>query len=144
MKNTYLLIAVIILMPVSWFVLLKLFSRYSGWNKLSTAYPFIDDTQSRKFHFQTIRFGSSNLPVTVGVNEQYLTLNMFFLFKFGPAVTIPLQDISGRETYGFFHNFVELSFKNAPDIRFSITYYLAEKIESVSGNKWKYIREQKT
>jgi hypothetical protein len=147
MDKKYLLLVTILVFPFLWLIILKVISYLSGWNSLTSKYPFIDDMQVRKYYFQSIKFGSAkyNSCITVGVNEEYLSLGMFFLFKFGhSSITIPIRDITGKETEGFFNNYVDLSFINAPGISVSISNNLADKIESASGYKWKYMRLQKS
>jgi hypothetical protein len=66
-----------------------------------------------------------------------LYLSLSFVFRPGkPPLYVPWQDIATREGRFLFWNYVELRFRQAPNVYLQISKILAQKVALASGGSW--------
>jgi len=130
---------------------IKIASYISGWNNLAKLYQTQEKFEGRKWFSQRIGFRSADYGrvVIIGVNNTGLFLGMQLFFKLGhPDLVIPLRELSGKETaFRLFgkiklHKYVKVTFESAPGVYITMAKSLADSIEEVVGNRWKYERLQ--
>jgi len=75
--------------------------------------------------------------LTLWVGEQGLQLHMMFLFAINSRdLFFPWTDVSVSRGRRFFFDYVELHFRQAPDIPLRIYGKAAERVREAAGNNW--------
>lgn len=107
-----------------------------GWQALARVYPDTPQSEGRRFHFRSARFGawvSYNSSLSVGANPWGIRLAVWPLFRLGhPPLFIPWNEISARLERQLGMRVVVLSFTRIPTTSVRISYGLAQKLAGES------------
>jgi len=123
-----------------WFGVNLVISFVSGWAELARVYRFRGQFLGETWSFQSgqmrMLMGIGN-AMKVGADQQGLYLSLLFMFRPGkPPLYVPWQDIATREGRFLFWNYVELRFRQAPNVYLQISKVLAHKLAMASGGNW--------
>jgi hypothetical protein len=103
-----------------------------GWRQLAKHYRANNPFLGKKFYFQSASMKGMtnyNKVLTIGVNREGLFISALFIFRLGhPPLLIPWPEITFKEKEGNFYDRCELRFARSPDIPFTISKKLREKI----------------
>jgi hypothetical protein len=112
----------------------------SGWTELARVYRFRGKFLGESWSFQSgqmrLLMGIGN-ALKIGADQAGLYLSLSFVFRPGkPPLYVPWQDIATREGRFLFWNYVELRFRQAPNVYLQISKILAQKVALASGGSW--------
>lgn len=135
------------LMFAAYFVVLWLFvswliSHLSGWVALARIYAATAKPSGVPVRLGVGRIGCSALGqfrniLTAWVGEQGLQLHMLFLFAVNSRdLYFPWTDVTVRRGHHLFSDYVELHFRQAPDIPLRIYGVAAERLREAAGANW--------
>jgi hypothetical protein len=120
-----------------WLFVLHLLARMGGWRDLAASYGTTGPVEGRTFWFKTARLGavSYNSCLTFTAGSAGLRIAVLFLFRpsHSPLV-IPWSDISATEHRGRVFRYVDLQFKEQPQVRLRVFRGLAEALINAGGN----------
>ena len=123
-----------------WLGITILLSRIGGWAALAAVYRFPGTFSGERWAFQSAQLRwtvNYRRSLTIGVNADGLFLDVFSLLRIGhPSLFIPWSDISisARKVLGF--TYLELQFRQAPDIAFKVNEQLGQRIAAPAGSSW--------
>ena len=125
-----------------WLFVTWLLSHTSGWVTLARIYPATGDATGIPVRLRAVRMGRSGLGqfrnvLTLWVGAQGMQLHMLFLFAINsPDLFVPWSDISVTRGRQFFFDYVELQFRQAPEIPLRIYGKSAERVQEAAGADW--------
>ncbi len=132
-----------------WLVISFMGSFFGGWWLLTNGYRCQKKLTGTTWLFQSGSMGRG-IAASMGINAEYgmfliVTANddglgmsgIPYLLPFHPQLFIPWEEISVRQMRAFFIiPQVVLTFAAHPDVRFSISNRLADKIQAATGQNW--------
>jgi hypothetical protein len=122
-----------------WAFVVSLIGLTSGWWSLSRSYRARDRFEGTRFGLCSARIGWSNYGgcLTVGVNADGLHLAIFFPWRPGhPPLFVPWADVDAVFTKGWWTDFLDLRFRQVPNVRLRFRKRLGLKIAAAANRSW--------
>lgn len=127
---------------VLWVASNFMFSKITGWGKLSSKYKILSKPVVQPIKFVNVYWGSVFITgniYTVGANNKGLYLDVCFPFNpFHPPLFIPWQDIKQKQVKRSFKRHVQLIFGNNLSRPFEISLKTAEKLQAHSHDNFRF------
>ncbi len=120
------------LIIVSWFALMYLISRISGWSQLALYYQDVSPYEGRRRRFQSASMrwmmGYNNC-LTFGPSRDGLHISIMFPMRIAhPNLMGPWSEISSSKYHGRFFKGYRLKFARCPEVNFIISDKLMARI----------------
>lgn len=125
-----------------WLFVTWLLSHTSGWTTLARIYRAENEATGIPVRLRAVRMGRSGLGqyrnvLTLWAGAQGMQLHMLFLFAINsPDLFVPWSDISVTRGRQFFFDYIELKFRQAPEIPLRIYGASAERVVEAAGADW--------
>ena len=120
-----------------WACLCYFISVLGGWRSLARVYPASQFLPGERFRFRSAWMGAGinyRISLTLEANTQGLHISVFLPLRIGhPSLFIPWEEISAEPEMFFWLRKANLQFAKCPEIPFSISIKLAEKLSQASG-----------
>lgn len=123
--------------------ILFIIAEVGGWRRLAKTYACRDRIAGRTWRLQSGTMGGSagyGMSLNITANAEGLRIAVVPVFVyfglFHPPLFIPWDEIRAVQSRIFFFPYVTLLFKSHPDVTFSISRKLAQKIQAASGQQW--------
>ncbi len=129
-----------------WVFVNWLLSYASGWAALARIYCARDEAAGIPVRLRAVHMGCQFLGqyrnvLTLWVSTQGLCLRMQFLFRINnPDLFFPWADISVTRGRRWFSDYIELKFRQAPEIPLRIYGAAAEMVCDAAGDQWPEIK----
>ena|ERR1700752_3227997 len=111
-------------------------ARIGGWGRLAETYRSEGDFEGRRWKLRSAKVGSVDYAncLTFGVNERGLYMGVLLPFRLAhPPLFIPWSDVGVEERRGWFFEYLDFRFAQAPDTRVRVSKRLGESLLNAGG-----------
>ncbi|MBY0457434.1 MAG: hypothetical protein K2V38_08875 [Gemmataceae bacterium] len=122
-----------------WGFLLNVIGFASGWWALARRYPAKAHFDGTRFHFCSAKIGWSNYggALTFVVNAEGIRLSVLFPFRPGhPPLFLPWEDLDVTVTKGWFLDYLDLRYRQAPHVRLRLKKHFGDKLIAAANRSW--------
>jgi hypothetical protein len=119
-----------------WLAISLLLALIGRWRSLARYYPYQHETIDKKKIFQSANIAGVSYKscLIVGGNTQGLYISVFFIFSFGSRpLFIPWHDITIKKVKYWWLPMIELTVKQAPDVKIRFFQSMLPFLEEVCG-----------